>query len=291
MGADTLKVRINLESGASYVFALRAIDEAGGTESKFFYGQNAVLMQSSNAPFVGKPTLTTHEKTLGTNIFPADGSYVDYELPAGKCLRFDFTSDFQSYGGSLQGYNWGVDVADDDAEGPNSGWHGWSLINYTYEPICFAQPGVHVIAIKVRDTGGGVTVGHIRVTVIAFPLDRDVLYVDDYFKPVDPAVRDLNDEFIDTKLKNTLHNAGYETVYELSPWGIGDLSGTVNNPKLSEFARYKFLYWNVLGAGGGSQNANTALLQSTACPQNRILAAYVASGGSVMIFGELASGR
>ena len=51
VGADTLGVRVNLEPGA-YVFAVRAIDEAGGTESKFFFGQNAVLMQSSRGPFV-----------------------------------------------------------------------------------------------------------------------------------------------------------------------------------------------------------------------------------------------
>lgn len=289
VGADTLGVRVNLEPG-SYVFAVRAIDEAGGTESKFFFGRNAVLMQSSSGPFVGKPVLTVRERTLGQNVFPADGQVVDYELPAGKCLRFEFSADAQDYGGVIQAYNWGVDVADDDAEGPNSGWRGWSLINYTYEPICFAQPGVHVVAIKVRDTGGGVTYGHIRITVISFPLDRDALYVDDYFKPVDPAVSGLTDAFIDTKLKNSLRAAGYDQVYELSPWGFGDLEGAVNNPKLSELARYKFIYWNVLGAGGGSQNANTALLQSAACATNRILSAYVSSGGSVMIFGELVFG-
>lgn len=291
VGADTLGVRVNLEPG-SYVFAVRAIDEAGGTESKFFFGQNAVLMQSSHAPFVGKPILTTREKTLGVNVFPADGSIVNYELPQGKCLRFDFTADAQTYGGVIQAFNWGVDVADDDAEGPNSGWRGWSLINYTYEPICFSQPGGHVISIKVRDTGGGITYGHIGVTVIAFPLDRDVLYVDDYYKTVDSAVLGgtVTDATIDAKLKNALLAAGYDQVFESSPWGFGDLTGTLVFPKLSELARYKFIFWNVLGSGGGSSNANCALLQGTGCATNRIVPAYVASGGSIMIFGELVFG-
>lgn len=290
VGADTTKWQVPLDPPNAYVFAVRAIDEAGGKESKFFFGQNAILMQSSNALFVGRPTLVVNERTLGQNTFPGDGTLVDYEVPQGKCLRFTFSGDAQSYGGTVQAYNWGVDVSDVDAEGPASGFRGWSLINFTYEPICFNTPGVHTVTIKCRDTSGGVTIGTYRLTVLAFPLDRDVLYVDDVYLPIDLAAGKVTDAWIDEKYRSALQLSGFSQVYEFNAWGIGDLDGAITDPRLSDLARYKHLFWSVRGTGGGSQNAKTALLRGAACLTGRILQSYVSAGGSVWIVGETVFG-
>lgn len=289
-GADTSRVQVNLDPPKSYVFAVRAIDEAGGKESKFFFGQNAILMQSSNGPFVGRPTLVVNERTLGQNTFPAEGTVVEYEVAQGRCLRFNFNGDAQAYGGVVQAYNWGVDVADVEAEGPNSGFRGWSLINFTYEPICFNTPGVHTVTIKCRDTSGAITIGTFKLTVLAFPLDRDVLYIDDLYLPIDLGASKVTDAWIDNKYKTALLNAGYDEVFEFHAWGLGDQDGAVTDPRLSDLSRYKHLFWSVRGTGGGSQNAKTALLRASACARNRILQSYIAAGGSAWIFGETVYG-
>lgn len=285
VGGDTTTVRLSLNPPKNYVFAVRAVDEAGAKEDHYDFPRNALRLQSSGAPFVGRPTLICRERTLGTNTFPRDGDVVDYEVPSGRTLRWDFSSDAQSYGGVIQGYNWGVDVADVDAEGPSSGFHGWSLLPYTTEPVRFDRPGTHVVTIKCRDTGGGVTVANYRLRVIDFALDREILYVDDFF-----LTRDLytSDDTMDARTIAMLRAGGWTDVRQYQAWGLGDRDGAVTPPQLSELGRYRMLYWCVKGAGGGSQNGASALASSAVC--GRLLQAYLSSGGSVWINGQFVFG-
>ena len=285
VGGDTTTVSLLLNPPQNYVFAVRAIDEAGAREDRFEFPRNALRLQSSAATFVGRPTLICRERTLGTNTFPNDGDVVDYEVPVGRSLRWDFNSDAQSYGGVVQGYNWGVDVSDVDAEGPSSGFHGWSLLPYTTESVRFDRPGIHVVTIKCRDTGGSVTVANYRLRVIEFTRDLDVLYVDDYF-----LTRDLftSDDTLDARSLSMLEAAGYSEPRQFNAWGLGDRDGSVTPPRLSELGRYKTVYWFVRGAGGGAQTAASALGASAVC--GRVVQSYLSAGGSLCISGQFVFG-
>lgn len=285
VGGDTTQVRVNLNPPRLYVFALRAVDEAGAREERFDFPRNALKLQSSSASFVGRPVLTIRERGLGTNVFPRDGQTIEFEIPVGRSLRFEFAADAQSYGGVIQAFNWGINVPDVEAEGPNSGFRGWSLIPFTVEPIVFTRPGVNIVTIKCRDTGGSVTVANYRLNVIDFPRDREVLYIDDFFLTRDPYT---SDEVLDARNHAILEAAGYTDITRYDAWGTGDLEGAVTPPRLSDLARYRLVYWFVKGAGGGAQNGATALNQLAAC--GRTLQSYLSVGGGVWIQGQFVFG-
>ena len=127
---DTTNLRLSLQTGFPYILAVRAVDEAGGVETKFIKGRNTLILDSS-AFATGTPILTVRERTQGTFQFP--GPIIEFEMAAGACVRFEMTGDAEDYGGLVQGYNWGVDV-DPDVDGPGSGFAGWRLNRFT-EPI------------------------------------------------------------------------------------------------------------------------------------------------------------
>lgn len=298
---DSGAVTVSLEPPGAYVLALRSIDEAGGVESRFQFGQNAVLMQSSNAPFVGRPTLTIDEPLLGRVVFPQDGSVVDFEVIAGQCLDFEMSADAQAYGGTVGDFRWCVDGAESPADsGEVPGCVPWGPTHHL-PPVCFDTPGIHTVSFAVRSLdplgacggasrGASYSMGTVRLNVVPRTFDRGVLYVDDIFKPIDPGAQNVTDASMDQRFLAALHNAGYTNVDSYDAWGPGDINGTVIPLTLEQLSRYRLVFWAVLGAGGGSQNAYTALLQASSCATGRILRAYVAAGGGLWINGELVFG-
>jgi hypothetical protein len=200
-------------------------------------------------------------------------------------MTFHFHGDPEGYGGVMQGYNYGIDVAEVDDEGPNSGFRGWTLIPYTYEPICFSTPGNHTLTVKARDTGGGVTVGQVLIHVIAFPLDRELLYVDDYRLTV--GNQGVTDAKMDQQVINMLGDVGFsvggESLYILEPWGPADVFSSPTDIKLSDLARYKYIMWSVLGT---AYAANPALTTANACANGRVLQSYLSAGGSLWVYGQ-----
>jgi hypothetical protein len=279
IGADTTFLRIPLNPPEDYVFAIRAIDEAGGIEGHFGWGLNALRIASSNRN-PGTPSLTLREPTLGEINFPGDGQIVEFEVPVNHCLRFDFSADAESYGGVVQGYNFGIDVADADDEGPNSGFGGWSLIPYTFPPICFSSPGIHTVTFKCRDTGGGVTIGTLRLRIVSFPMDRDVLYVDDYRQNRSGLVTDA---IMDARARAMLMDAGFENVFQIDTFDVGDIGSEPLLIKLSELGRYRMIVWSNIGSGYAG---HSALVRMNACARDRLIQAYVGAGGALAIYGS-----
>lgn len=276
-------VSISLETPQSYLFAVRAIDDVGGTEQSFEFGRNALKMQASGSNVVGRPVLTVRERSLGTIVFPQDGDIVDFEVAAGACLRFSYSGNADVYGGEIQGFDTCVDVVDDLAEESPEGCSGLSLIPYSLHPICFPEPGIHVISVRCRDSGGGMTVGRLRLTVVDFPRDREILYVDDSYDLGDFY---LTDGAADHRLKGALAANGVSSVDEFHAFGLDDRDGNVSVPRLSDLARFRLVFWSVNGVGGGGSPGESALLRASSCATGRILQAYVGAGGAVWIFGQ-----
>ncbi|HEX7878711.1 MAG TPA: hypothetical protein VF720_04845, partial [Candidatus Eisenbacteria bacterium] len=102
-------VRLNLQAGLDYVFAVRAIDMAGGREDVYVKGRNALPITVSSIDLF-RPYLTIRDPQIGQFTFPSDGAVWEFEAPLSKCLNFELTGDASSYGGAPNGFNWCLDA-------------------------------------------------------------------------------------------------------------------------------------------------------------------------------------
>ncbi len=279
VGADTTSLSLSLTTPQGYILAVRAIDEACGVENKFIRGQNCVVMSalSSNN---GTPLLTVSERALGSHTFPSDGPVAEFEIPARRNIRFNFGADVSAYGGVLQGYNYGIDVEDVDNDGPTSNFKGWTLIPFTFDPIIFNNPGIHVMTVKCRDTGGGVTIGTIILRVIAFPLDKELLYVDDYRLS---RLGSVSDAMMDARVDDMLRSVGIEEYDKIDTWGPEDLGLNPGVIKLSDVSRYRTILWSNFGSGLGGSNTT---VEAAVCGSSRIVQSYASAGGSIWFYGD-----
>lgn len=276
LGADTASLRLSLQTGYPYIFVVRGVDEAGGVETRFFKGKNVVILDSSEAN-TGTPALTVCERTLGCIDFPG-AEAIEFEVPLNQPLKFQFTATADAYGGEIQGYNYGLDVADDQVD---TQFRGWSSNRFT-ENIVFTTPGRHTLTVKVRDTGGGVTVGTIILAAIPLTFDKEVLLVDDYRKFREYGATDA---IMDERHTAMLEAGGYSRsdITLLNVFGPSDEQSDPTLPRLSDLASYKMVAWSVLGS---ALSRNCGLVACNACPTNRIVEAYVAGGGAFWAFGQ-----
>ncbi len=175
--AETLSHTFYLNTKDRYLFGVRAVDVAGAVEPFLDYGRNAFKFQSFAGG--GNPRLIVSEPSLGTFEFRGSGTAYDVEVPMGAPLRFTWSASAEDYGGTIEGFSYGVDIPDLDREGPSSGWSGWGMFFANFQPIVFRTSGVHVVYVRVRDVSGSVSLAILIINVLEFPLDREVLLVDD----------------------------------------------------------------------------------------------------------------
>ncbi|MDZ4804392.1 MAG: hypothetical protein SGI90_05995 [Candidatus Eisenbacteria bacterium] len=282
MSADTTCLRLTLQVGHPYIFAVRAVDEAGGIETRFVKGGNALILDSS-ANNRGTPELMVRSPEVGTIVFP--GPVGEVELPVGACVWLELTGDASDFGGLVQAYNWGTNV---DPDVHDAGYRGWTA-DRRAGPFCFESAGIHTIVVKCRDTGGGITTGVIIVRAIRFAFDREILYVDDTRRYVTQGFRDAEQ---DQRNREMLAAAGLPVTdparfSQFDMFGPDDREADPIGLRLSEISAYRMIYWDVLGTGLSS---NPGLVGANACPSGRILQAYVAGGGALWVAGQTAFG-
>ncbi|MBN1164559.1 MAG: hypothetical protein JXB45_08270 [Candidatus Krumholzibacteriota bacterium] len=169
-----------LKSGSSYIFAVQAKDEAGAVTAIFNKTTNVRYFQSSvNAG----PMLTIEEPYLGFFKFQATNfNPVLKELPPGVELNFSWKADAQSYGAEIVGFRYGWDVL--DVNNPSD----WAV---PYGPNRTSPPktlyaGTHTFMVEALDNSLVVTRGTIVVEIVPFSMERNLLWVDDFYAPADP---------------------------------------------------------------------------------------------------------
>jgi len=279
--ADTLQKTFKLTSGGSYVFGVRAVDVAGGTEPFLEFGRNAFKFQAFAS--AGKPDLTVCERAIGCFSSRGVGIPVEVEVPTGRDLKFTWQGNADGYGGVIEAYSWGMDIPDLDVEGPGSGWSPWGLIYGNQVPIRFTKAGVHVLYVRVRDLSGAVTLSTLILNVIEFPFDKEVLWVDDYSD--------------DTYPRDAQHDAFWRSMFAgYGKFGTGDVSefhshladdrGSIHprELKLSDLGRYKLLVWDNWGVGF---DGDSGLFRVTVKPT---LASYLGAGGKFWLSGRMTIG-
>lgn len=287
VGGDVKYLATRLDADVPYLFALRAVDEAGGLEEMFVLGRNALVLQAGagGAPSVA-PVLTVRCITLGTFTFPRDGDSVFVDALAGRLLRFDMVGNASAYGGTVGGFRYCFDRADDapECDWDYGRWCGWSLCPVR-DPIYPAQPGPHHLLFEVRDTQGNTTSGRFEIRALSFPRDRDVLYVDDFRGGLPGADPAFDDAAMDARFMAALHAAGYTQVDRHDVWGAGDVTGVPHPPSLAELSHYRVVFWSTNGEGGGLAPGLSGLLQSAGCGAGQVLRAYVGAGGALCVSG------
>ncbi len=276
--ADTLQHTFLLKLPGSYIFGVRAVDAAGAVEPFMELGRNSFKFQS--IAYSGSPQLALTEPSLGTFSYRGSGSTFDVEVPLGAVLRFSWTATAEEYGGTIEGYSWGVDVPDLDREGPDSGWSGWGQITST-PPISFSLPGLHVIYVRARDLSGAITLATLILNVIDLPLDKELLLVDDARDRTQPRDGE-HDAFWESLFDGSGRlDPGQVTVY--ATYGENDtFYRSPEPPPLSTLGRYRLIIWECTGDG---YNGVSGLWRVT--NQTRHLGAYLRAGGMTWIGGTM----
>ncbi len=164
-----------LVTNTSYILAVQAKDEAGAVSSIFNKRTNVrhfMAMQPTG------PVLRINEPFLGTFAFLGVNFRPEQvDVPPGFEMNWTWTGDASSYGGVVQSFKYGWDIA--DLNEPTE----WNVFPSPY--VTSAGPktfysGVHTLYVESADNLGTKTLGTIEVTVIPIVMARDLLWVDDF---------------------------------------------------------------------------------------------------------------
>jgi len=159
-----------------HVFAVQAMDEAGAVTAIF--QRNVNFRQFIVSESAG-PALTVSEPFLGTFLFLGRNFRpINRDLPPGIPLKFNWRATAEDYGGEIVGYRYGWDIADinNDADWPV----GFSPFNIA-SPERKLYSGTHTFFVEVIDNAGTTTLAQIQVNVIPFSMERNLLWMDDFY--------------------------------------------------------------------------------------------------------------
>ena len=174
-----------LEFG-DYVFAIRAKDEAGAITPVLTEPVNVrrVKVQARNSG----PTFIITSDLLGSIIAAScDYPLTIVDVPAGVDLSFSLSACAEHYGGTVSGYRYGWDIL--DLEDPSQ----WET-DYTPFITAVAKTpprafnfGTHTFTAEVIDNSGFCSRIEVKVNVIRFSGERNLMVVDDYRADENPG--------------------------------------------------------------------------------------------------------
>ncbi len=273
--ADTLEHTFFFDVPGSYVFGVRAVDEAGAVEPFLDYGRNAFKFQTLST--AGSPRVTLSEPSLGTFEFKGTPPSSEVAVAVGAVLNFRVSCSAEAYGGVCEAMRWGLDVPDLESD---EGWSDWMPVG-PLPPISIDHGGIHILYVEIRDDEDAVTLASLILNVVDFPMDRDVLFVDDSRDGVSP--RDAEHDAFWQDLFDDSGRFAEDDVDVYAVYGPNDTySRTPVPPTLAELGRYKLVVWECKGDG---YSGDSGLWEVTT--RNFRLPAYLRAGGKAWIGGTL----
>jgi hypothetical protein len=276
-----------LELRRSHIFAVQAKDEAGAVSSIFTRGVNvrqfivsvtAAPLLTVTAPYLGG------FRFMGTNFRPEKR-----DLPPGVQINFRWRGDASSYGGDIVCYQYGWDVA--DLNNPSD----WGSDCSPYNLGCAATwySGVHTLYVRCVDNSNSETLGQIELDIVPFSMDRNLLWVDDFystndFQQIDYAVprEDEHDNFWLGHCNRTIGFDPARDVYDAVYGGYNSAP-----PKISLIGRYKNIIWTFNADLSTSMYDDIirftpeSMIGQSAIPIN-FLAIFLAKGGHLITEGR-----
>ncbi len=163
----------NLQIGYYYIFAVQAKDHRERITSQFTKNVNIRRFLVSKP---AGPHLMIYEPLLHVSAFLATNRRpVREKLPAGIPLYFQWRADADYYGGTVVGYRYGWDIADPQT------WSEPYRAGITSIPEITFFSGIHTLTVEAIDLAGLITRGMIEIEIVPFPMDRNLLMIDDFY--------------------------------------------------------------------------------------------------------------
>jgi hypothetical protein len=162
-----------------YVFAIRAKDEAGAITPVLDEDRNVRRVHVGR--LVRGPNMTVTNDYIGVlRTTSCTQAATILDSPAGVPLEFKIRATAESYGGTIAGYRYGWDIPDlNDPE-------QWEIDLTPFVGLVATVPartfffGTHTLTMEVQDNSGYCSRIEVKVNIVPFTLDRNLLVVDDY---------------------------------------------------------------------------------------------------------------
>ncbi len=282
----------------SYMFAVQAKDEAGAFTPVFDERRNVRRVIVTKKPT--GPRLVVRNQYIGTIISTtATTAFSIVDLPANVPLIFEWSASSDHYGGVVVGYRYGWDVT--DLNNPDQWALDWTPFTSTWakSPPQVWFCGSHTFHVEAIDNSGYISRVGIKINIVPFTMERDLLVVDDYHE--DPATSgwartkgaEPNDAEHDALWVNGLANvSGFEPAVDM-------IEVSRNRPlSIDKLAQYKNVIWDVYGGYNLLETSYPFLhdvirfipedpdFSIVGKLQPNLLALFMAAGGHVLICGH-----
>ena len=225
--------------GRYYLFTVQSRDSRDSLTTHFDKQTNARLFGvTSNLG----PALFIYEPILkGAIFFGTLMNPLERDYPAGAPVSLRWGASADAYGGEIIGYRYGWDIPDIESWGA------------PFAPSCTTSievsfyAGVHTLFVEALDQAGKVTRGRVELTIIPFPMERDLLWVDDFpsadFTQVDWAIptESQHDEFWLGLCSKAIGFDPARDVYDTQAKGL-------KPPPLELLGDYKNIIWTYSSA-------------------------------------------
>ncbi len=167
-----------LEFG-DYVFAIRAKDEAGAVTPVLTEPVN--VRRIKIAARVTGPTFVVTSPLMGSIIAAScDFPLTIVDVPAGVNLPFSLSACADHYGGTVAGYRYGWDILDpNDPDQWEVDYTPFVTAIATTPPRAF-NFGTHTFTAEVIDNSGFCSRIEVKVNIVRFTGERNLLVVDDF---------------------------------------------------------------------------------------------------------------
>jgi len=287
-----------------YMFAIRALDEAGAITPVFDEKKNMRRIGVS-AKTTG-PILRVRNQYLGSvQTAVCNHPLTILDLPAGIPIEFSWTADASSYGGTEAGYRYGWDITDlNDPE-------QWEVDFTPFAPygegeVASARSkfrqfffGTHIFTIEVLDNSGFCSRIEVKINIIQFTMTKAVLIVDDYEETRDAGWLAIGKGIEPSDFE---HDAFWlDMVSEIEGFNVDDdMYDVADNSglgvPLTTLAEYKSIIWSARGHVDMQEDyphlqdlikfrPKTGAIVSGK-QQPNLLALFMAAGGHVLISGQ-----
>jgi hypothetical protein len=228
-----------LSIGRYYLFAVQSRDDRDSLTTEFDKRTN-VRTFGVTTPL--GPALLIYDPVIkgmifiGTLMNPLERDY-----PSGAAISFQWIASADNYGGEIVGYRYGWDIPDLES---------WDA---PFDPACTASvevsfyAGIHTLFVEALDQAGKVTRGRIELTIVPFPMERSLLWVDDFpsaeFTQVDWAIptESQHDEFWADICSRAVGFDPSQDVYDTQ-------SRRLRHPSLERLGNYKNIIWTYSSA-------------------------------------------
>ncbi len=309
-----------LTASTVYVLAVVARDEAGAYEPRFLLDANVLAFRPSLSNL--GPAITVSNQFFaqtqhGGGVSLAPDRIFDMECPPRVVLHCRWNA-VPTQGTSLGGYRWALDLPDGDVsstvprkdDSDFQHWSNWAL-GETGADIGPFNGSVdttvsHFLYVEARDQIGFISLFTLRMRVIVARFDQSLLVIDDMYGQLGAAV--TGNPYPTEAEQDTFHFAAGGFPDQLvggvsRPGAFADFDydtldyqfeGTRAGIPLALLGRYRAVAWYTDNFSSGASGENSfstprppdAIRYANTVGRLNSLAAYLAQGGKVFLFGE-----